>query len=74
MSFSCPHFDINRDWCRRLNTDCVPGRRGCVLDGGGFAVPAEQRVRERDEEKKREATRRLFGIGGGENPAAPRES
>jgi hypothetical protein len=52
MSFSCPHFDQARDACLRLKTDCVPGRRGCVLEGATFAVPAEQRVREREEEKR----------------------
>jgi hypothetical protein len=55
MSFSCPHFCPDDDWCLRLKTDCVPGRRGCVLEGKAvFAVPAEQRVREREEEKRRQ--------------------
>lgn len=53
MSFSCPHFDPDRDYCRLLKTDCVPGRRGCVLTGYGFAVPVEQRLREREEENRR---------------------
>ena len=30
-SFSCPHFDLARDSCLRLKTDCVPGRNGCAL-------------------------------------------
>lgn len=54
MSFSCPHFDFNRDACLRLKTDCVPGRRGCVLEGSGFAVPVEERLREKEEEKRKE--------------------
>lgn len=53
MSFSCPHFDVERDHCLRLKTDCVPGRKGCVLDVSSFAVPAEVRVREREEENRR---------------------
>ena len=54
MSFSCPHFRPSDDHCLRLKTDCVPGRRGCVLGGKTkFAVPAGQRVREREEEKRR---------------------
>jgi hypothetical protein len=53
MSFSCPHFDIERGYCLRLKTDCVPGRPGCVLSGAVFAVPAEQRIRELEEEKRR---------------------
>ena len=49
MSFSCPHFRPDDDHCLRLETDCVPGRRGCVLQGRAvFAVPAEERVRERE--------------------------
>ena len=54
MSFSCPHFRPDDECCLRLKTDCVPGRRGCVLEGNsGFAVPAEVRVREREAEKRR---------------------
>ncbi len=53
MSFSCPHFDIERDHCLLLKTDCVPGRRGCVLGSKAvFAVPAEERVRLREEENR----------------------
>jgi hypothetical protein len=43
MSFPCPHFRINDDFCLRLKTDCVPGRRGCVADrrtGCGVLKPA----------------------------------
>ena len=65
MSFSCPHFDVDRDACRLLKTDCVPGRRGCVLAGSVFAVPVEQRLREREEEKRSRA---------GNFPAPPRDT
>ena len=62
MSFSCPHFRPNDDRCLRLKTDCVPGRRGCVLEGKAvFAVPAEQRVREREAENHRQAIARQWG-------------
>lgn len=55
-SWSCPHFDEANDFCRRLKTDCVPGRRGCVLPRNiTFAVPAEERVRRLEERKRREA-------------------
>lgn len=30
-SWSCPHLDMQADWCRRLNAACVLGRKGCVL-------------------------------------------
>lgn len=53
MSFSCPHFRPEDEHCLRLNTDCVPGRRGCVLPKDThFAVPAEERVRAKEEEKR----------------------
>jgi len=56
VSFSCPHFDVARDACLLLKTDCVPGRRGCVLGSKAvFAVPAEERVRLREEENRRRA-------------------
>ena len=52
-SFTCPHHDAAKDSCLRLKSDCVPGRRGCVLRGKSvFAFSAEERVREREEEKK----------------------
>lgn len=67
MSFSCPHYDIARDACLRLKADCVPGRPGCVLAGSGFAVPVEQRLREREEENRRRA-----GSGPPDPPLSPR--
>lgn len=55
-SFSCPHYDFENDYCMRLHTDCVPGRAGCVLRGKvSFVVPAEERVRAREEEKRQAA-------------------
>lgn len=57
MSFSCPFFRPGDDYCLRLKTDCVPGRRGCVLPRDTvFAVAAEERVRLKEEEKRRTAT------------------
>ncbi len=53
-SFSCPYLDEPNDYCLRLKTDCVPGRRGCILPKDtGFLVPAEERVRLKEEEKRR---------------------
>jgi hypothetical protein len=38
----------------RLKTDCVPGRPGCVVPTDTvFAVPAAERIRLREEEKRR---------------------
>ncbi len=51
-SFSCPHLDMQRDYCVRLDTDCVPGRPGCVLAKNSvFAVPVEERIRAKEEAK-----------------------
>lgn len=62
MSFFCPHFRPDDEACLRLHTDCVPGRRGCVLPRTTvYAVPAEQRVREREEENRRRAIEKLWG-------------
>lgn len=67
MSFSCPHFRPDDEHCLRLNEDCVPGRRGCVLGSKAvFAVPVEERIRERQEEKRRRALDSLLP------PPAPR--
>lgn len=53
-SFSCPHFDMQRESCTRLDTDCVPGRPGCVLAKNSvFAVPVEDRLRAKEEAKRR---------------------
>lgn len=46
MSFSCPHFDYEKDYCLRLAADCVAGRPGCVLRNTSvFYVPAENRMK-----------------------------
>ncbi|MFO0930139.1 MAG: hypothetical protein U0736_24460 [Gemmataceae bacterium] len=50
-SFSCPHFDMDSEDCRRLRRICVPGRPGCVLRTSVFAVPVEERIREREAER-----------------------
>lgn len=46
----------------RLKTDCVPGRRGCVLEGNSvFAVPVEERLRQREAENRRKSAAKLLG-------------
>jgi hypothetical protein len=66
MSFSCPHFDPSQDYCGLLKTDCVPGRRGCVLKGSVFAVPLEQRLQEREEENRQKTIQAIL-VGGEES-------
>lgn len=54
-SFSCPHFESEGERCMRLQADCIPGRPGCVLHGNSrFAVPWEERLRQRLQEKRGE--------------------
>jgi hypothetical protein len=33
MTFHCKNHDIVEDRCKRLHGECVPGRRGCVVEG-----------------------------------------
>jgi len=33
MSFACRHHNFNTNKCNMLLAECVPGRRGCVLEG-----------------------------------------
>jgi hypothetical protein len=33
MTFSCPHFDIDDGGCKKLKSECIPTRKGCVLRG-----------------------------------------
>lgn len=62
MSFSCPHFRLDDEFCLRLKTDCVPGRKGCVISADTvYAVPAEVRVREKEEEKRKLALEKILG-------------
>ncbi|MDP4172337.1 MAG: hypothetical protein Q8933_00095 [Bacteroidota bacterium] len=55
-SFSCPHLNEKGNTCLRLKTDCVPGRKGCVLSKKfQFAVPVEERIKmqnSKEESKK----------------------
>ena len=33
MTFHCKNYNINKDLCKKLKGECVPGRKGCVLEG-----------------------------------------
>ncbi len=52
-SFSCPHLDTEKTFCIKLNVDCVPGRKGCVLNRKfQFAFSVEDRMKTKQQEKK----------------------
>lgn len=53
MSFSCKYFDFNTENCMKLQTDCVPGRPGCVLIGKvKFSENIEEKLKELEARKK----------------------
>lgn len=33
MTFHCKNYQINTDQCTKLQGECLPGRKGCVLFG-----------------------------------------
>ncbi|KPK28519.1 MAG: hypothetical protein AMJ61_02000 [Desulfobacterales bacterium SG8_35_2] len=52
MTFSCKNFDFNAENCMKLNSDCIPGRPGCVLEGKvKFSEDIEKRLKELEEAK-----------------------
>ncbi|NUQ66534.1 MAG: hypothetical protein HUU20_29070 [Pirellulales bacterium] len=55
MSFSCPHFDMDHEFCMKVRNSCVPGQPGCVLRHNSvFAVPVEERLAEQKTPNKQE--------------------
>ncbi len=47
-SFSCPYLETETNLCIKLNVDCVPGRKGCIINRKfQFAIPAEKRIKEK---------------------------
>ncbi|HIJ78286.1 MAG: hypothetical protein OEY01_03140 [Desulfobulbaceae bacterium] len=55
MTFSCKNYDFSNDCCRKLKCECIPGRRGCVLEGR-VTVSEELDKRIKELEKTRKAT------------------
>jgi hypothetical protein len=33
MTFHCKNYDIEKGQCKRLSGECVPARKGCVVEG-----------------------------------------
>ncbi len=49
MTFHCKNYDINKDKCKKLKGECVPGRKGCVLEGRvAVSEELEEKIREVD--------------------------
>ena len=52
-SFSCPHLSTENNFCIKLSVECIPGRKGCVLNRKfQFAIPAEDRIKLNELNKK----------------------
>ena len=52
MTFSCKNFDFNAENCIKLNTDCIPGRPGCVLEGKvKFSEDIEKKLKDLESER-----------------------
>ena len=51
MTFHCKNYDIEKGNCKRLSGECVPARKGCVLEGR-IAVSEElaEKIQRIDEE------------------------
>ncbi|MDF1614918.1 hypothetical protein [Desulfurivibrio dismutans] len=55
MTFSCRNYDLNLDQCRKLHDDCIPGRRGCALEGKvKLSEELEKRLAALEEKKQRQ--------------------
>lgn len=44
MTFYCKNLEIGTDLCKKLHSECIPGRPGCVLEGR-VAVSEELQAR-----------------------------
>ncbi|MBU0680060.1 MAG: hypothetical protein KKD73_01435 [Proteobacteria bacterium] len=54
MTFHCKNYDINADACKKLKGDCLPGRKGCVLEGRfALSEELEQKIHDLEEKMKR---------------------
>lgn len=61
MTFHCKNYDIAADCCKRLSGECVPARKGCVLEGR-MVVSDElaERIRRINEETARRSLKQDF--------------
>jgi hypothetical protein len=55
MTFHCKNYDIVNDKCKRLHGECVPGRRGCVVEGRvALSEELEEKVKALDKTVSKE--------------------
>ncbi len=52
MTFYCKNLDMNTDQCRKLHSDCIMGRPGCVLEGRvALSEELEKKIAKLEEER-----------------------
>ena len=58
MTFSCKNFDFNTEDCLKLNSECIPGRPGCVLTGKvKFSEDIEKKLKDLETETSKKKKR-----------------
>lgn len=62
MTFSCKNYEYDTDTCAKLKSACIPGRRGCVLEG---KVKLSEELQNRINELEQEVAERRRGKQGG---------
>jgi len=62
MTFYCKNYDIAADRCKKLSGECVPARKGCVLEGR-MVVSDElaERIRRINEDTARRSLKQTAG-------------
>jgi len=62
MTFHCQNYDIAANRCKRLSGECIPARKGCVLEGR-MVVSEElaERIRQSNEETARRSLKESAG-------------
>ncbi len=61
MSFTCKNYIYESDTCRKLHSECIPGRPGCVLEGRVVvSEELEKKIRQLEEKtaKRRQQRRK----------------
>ena len=66
MTFHCKNYDIAANSCKRLSGECVPARKGCVLEG---RMVVSEELAERIRVINEETARRNLKTKSSESPS-----
>lgn len=62
MTFSCKNYLYDTDTCAKLKAACIPGRRGCVLEGKvKLSEELQNRVNELEKQTQQHSSRKQSG-------------